>query len=91
MPTEYMVQKLDPDGLPRAWAVSEDLDLAKEHAAEQLDLYIESKQGTSRTWARDEFTTSVIKFTEKESSDVEAQEKEQGHSDNEEDLRKAVE
>ena len=64
MPTEYMVQKLDPDGMPRAWAVSEDLDLAKEHADEQLDLYIESKRGKTSTWAKDEFTTNVIKFTE---------------------------
>ena len=64
MPTEYMVQKLDPDGMPRAWAVSEDLDLAKEHADKQLDLYIESKQGTPRAWGRDEFTTNVIKFIE---------------------------
>ena len=67
MPTEYMVQKLDPDGLPRAWAVSEDLELAKEHADEQLALYIESKQGASGPLlAKDEFTTNVIKFTEAE-------------------------
>ena len=65
MPTEYMVQKLDPDGMPRAWAVSEDLDLAKEHAEEQLSLYIESKQGTfGPLLAKDEFTTNVIRFTD---------------------------
>ena len=60
MTTEYMVQKLDPDGLPRAWAVSEDLELAREHADVQLDLYLESKPRLSR----DEFTTAVIAFTD---------------------------
>ncbi len=66
MPTEYMVQKLDPDGLPRAWAVSEDLETAREFADEQLDLYIESKKGTCREWAKDDFTSLVTKFTEAE-------------------------
>jgi len=69
MPTEYMVQKLDPDGLPRAWAVSEDLELAHEFANEQLDLYVEAKKGTARGWSKIEFTTNVIKFTEKENDD----------------------
>ena len=67
MPTEYMVQMLDPDGLPRAWAVSEELDTAKEHAEYQLNIYVESKLSScGPKFKEEQFTYMVTKFTEAE-------------------------
>ena len=57
--THTMVMMLDPDGLPRAWAMGPDVDATRREAHRQLEIYRAKKREVGDPLADAKFTESA--------------------------------
>lgn len=50
MTVHYLVMRLDPEGLPRAWGKAPTVEAARKEAARQLDAYVAKRRALGESW-----------------------------------------